>query len=300
MEYYCKNISSSLAFDDIRYLSISLLPALIGTTLPFWLHPPGFNFRLLEGILFIIMIGVGHIGFSFLLAGFKGTPDLGKSKKQLLLSGCISIIICVTIGLYLNSTIELHSGVPEYIFILYGLSTFFLGVLYVLPPFNFYRRFYGEIMLGVGLGLMPILGAYLVQVGDITRSVYLVSIPIVVVNILWIWIIEIIHQSEHKKLGYQTTNMYLPDKFSKRIIIPLLVILIYGSLILAVLGRSSLNPFALLGIITIGYTLKIIKIFRNNHLDQEKIAEVSNVAFLTHLIICMMIILSSVLPSTKF
>ena len=83
------------------------------------------------------------------------------------------------LGLHLNSGLRLHRSVYENIFAIYGLSAIFVGVLYVAPPFSFCRRAGGEIVVQRSLRLVPVLGAYLVQAGDLTRTGYLASLPLV-------------------------------------------------------------------------------------------------------------------------
>lgn len=61
-----------LHFAGFRYWTASLLPALVGTTFPFWLRPPGFSFRLSAVIEFLFATLVIQAGFSFLLALFEG------------------------------------------------------------------------------------------------------------------------------------------------------------------------------------------------------------------------------------
>ena len=183
-----------------RYWSATLLPALIGTTLPFWLNPPDFEFKFIEAIFFLIATLLGHVGFTFLYFGFTQKVNLKIKRKTLFISGIISLLITVLIGLYINNTLHFHTNVPDYIFIVYGITSVFVGVLYIVPPFSFYQRLYGEVVISVGLGMLPVLGAYLVQVGDITRTVYLASISVVVSTGLWVWITELINKDDDKKI----------------------------------------------------------------------------------------------------
>lgn len=67
-----EGISGFLHFAGFRYWTASLLPALVGTTLPFWLHPPGFSFRWLGAIELLFATVLFHAGFSFLQAWFEG------------------------------------------------------------------------------------------------------------------------------------------------------------------------------------------------------------------------------------
>jgi len=281
-------------FAGKRYWTASLLPALIGTTLPFWLNPPNFRFRLVEAILFLIVTFLGHIGFSLLYFGFtqKNSPKL--KRKPLFILGFFSLIVSIIIGLYISSSLQLHANVPEYIFIIYGITAIFTGILYVAPPFSFYKRLYGEVIISVGFGMLPVLGAYLVQVGDITRTVYLASLPVVVSTGLWIWITELINYEDDKKKKYKTTVMYFNYKFSSRIITLFLIILTYSSIVLAVFGRTSLNPLSLIALFSIIFALMIIKIIWK---DSENIGVIENAekyAFLIHFSICVVIILASI------
>ncbi len=280
-------------FSSLKYLTASLLPALIGTTLPFWLNPPNFEFKILEAILFLIGTLFGHLGFSFLYSGFtqKHSPKL--KNKSLFINGIFSIIIFILIGLFLNSSLQLHPKVPEYIFTIYGITAIFVGVLYVVPPFSFHQRLYGEVVISVGLGMLPVLGAYLVQVGDITRTVYLASLPVVVSTGLWIWITELINKEDDKKKGHKTTVMYFNYKFSSRIITLFLSLLIYGSLLLAVFGRSSLNPLSLIASFSLIFALMIIQIIWKDYENIWVLKNAERYAFLIHLSICVVIILAS-------
>ena len=278
-----------------RYWSASLLPALTGTTLPFWLRPHDFEFKFIEAILFLIATLLGHAGFTFLYFGFTQKVNSNIKRRHLFISGIFSLLITVLIGLYINNTLNFHANVPDYIFIVYGITSVFVGVLYVVPPFSFHQRLYGEVVVAVGLGMLPVLGAYLIQVGDITRTVYLASIPVVVSTGLWVWITELINKDHDKKLGYKTTVMYFTNKVSGRYLTTLLIILIYISLLLAVAGRSSLNPLSLIALVSLIFALMIIRIIWKDYENIRALKRAEKYAFFIHLSICVFIILSSVL-----
>lgn len=116
--------------------------------------------------------------------------------------GCI-IAACL-LGLHLNVSLPRGNSVPRAIFIVFGLVTLFAGVLYVAPPFSFSRRVGGEIVVSESLGMLPVLGAYLVQTGDLTRTVYLASMPLIITTALWVWTDELISRVDDDKEGRQT------------------------------------------------------------------------------------------------
>ena len=293
MKTHANKISEYFHLAGNRYWTASLLPALIGTTLPFWLNPPGFKFKLFEAVLFLIATVICHSGFSLLHASFKDKLNSNWTKKQLFIMGIISLIASIFIGLYLNNLLQLNKNVHEYIFIIYGISVMFVGVLYVVPPFNFSRQFGGEVVLSVGLGMVPVLGAYIIQAGDITRTVYLASLPVVVSTGLWLWITELISKTEDESLGYKTTVMYFPFYISSRVVTLFLIILIYAALVLAVVGRSSLNPLSLIALFSIVFALMIINILWKEFENVRKLRDARKYAFLIHLTICIVIIASS-------
>lgn len=125
-----------------------------------------------------------------------------KPRLQRYAGACI-IVVCLP-GMHPNNGLTLHNGVPRSIFIVYGLTALFVGVLYVAPPFGFCRRVGGEIVISEGLGMIPVLGAHLVQVGDITRAVYLASLPLIVATGLRVWIGELVSRANDEKADRRT------------------------------------------------------------------------------------------------
>lgn len=277
----------------VSYWRASVLPALAGTTLPFWLNPPGFTFKWFEAGLFLIATFLCHTGFANLYDYFKDNFSKDRKKKETIITGIICITASIFIGIFLNSLLRLPENVYEHIFIVYGVTVIITGLLYVVPPFNFYRHSGGETILSVGLGMLPVLGAYLVQAGDLTRTVYLASMPIVFSTGLWLWIIELINKDDDEKSGYQTIVMLFPHRFSGRMITGFLTLSIYGSLILAVIGRSSLHPLSLIALFSAGFTVKIISLSWNGYSNRSAMMKARKYAILIHLIICLAIIASS-------
>lgn len=278
-----EGIRSLLTFAGFRYWTSSLLPALVGTTLPFWLHPPGFSFRLSAAIEFLFATLLLHAGFSFLLASFEGRATSSWQKPRLLKYASVCIITACLFGLHLNSGLTLHYGVPRNIFIIYGLVTLFVGALYVIPPLNFYRRMGGEIVVAEGLGMIPVLGAYLVQVGDLTRTVYLASLPLVVTTGLWVWMEELASSSDDEQAGRRTLVVDFGLKFSARFGVLALAAAFIGTLSVAVISASA-PPLTLIALLLIGLVWKIVTISWNQYTRPERIIPLGRYAFVLHLV----------------
>jgi 1,4-dihydroxy-2-naphthoate octaprenyltransferase len=275
-----------------RYWTASLLPALVGTTLPFWLRPPGFSFRLLSGLAFLFAAVLCQAGLALLQARLHENARTRWSKSRILGSAGACILIACLLGLNIHSSLRLNGSVYEYIFLVYGLCVLFVGVLYVLPPLHFFRRMGGEIVLAYSLGLLPVLGAYLVQAGDLIRTVYLASLPVVGVTALWVWIEELGSMAEDKKRGRVTLVMLFGVRFSGRYILLALVMSYIATLFVAVFS-ASLSPLTLVGLLCVGLLWRIVRVSWNEYASPERMLDLRKYAFALHLATCSIISASS-------
>ena len=269
-----------------RYWTASLLPALVGTTLPFWLRPPGFSFKWLGAIEFLIATILLHAGFSFLQARFEDRSTAKWQKSRLLGAVSVCIVAACLVGLHLNKF------VPGSIFIVYGLSTIFTGVLYVVPPFSFCRRVGGEVVICAGLGLLPVLGAYLVQTGDLTRTVYLASLPLVVVSALWVWTDELVTSMDDGKAGRGTMVILFGSRFSGRFVVLALSILFYATLFLAVF-TASISALSLVAVLLFGLVRTVVAVSWMGYASPMRMLVARRNAFTLHLATCIIIAASS-------
>jgi 1,4-dihydroxy-2-naphthoate octaprenyltransferase len=285
---------SFLELAGCRYWTASLLPALVGTTLPFWLRPPGFSFRPLPAIEFLVATVLFHAGFSFLQARFDEKPTVGWQRLRLLALGSACLVVACMLGLHLHRGLVLHRGVPGSIFILFGVCALFVGALYVAPPVRFCRRVFGEVVLCEGLGLLPILGAYLVQVGDITRRVYLVSMPLVVATALWIWIDELITRVRDEQDGRETLVIALGPRLAGRLVTLALTTGLYLTIGVAVLSAST-SPLALATLLSLPIAWCVVAISWQDYAGSPRLSETRWRAFTLHLITGVALAASSLL-----
>lgn len=277
-----------------RYWTASLLPALAGTTLPFWLRPANFSIWWFGAIAFLIATVLFHAGFSLLRAGLGGLPTVDWPRSRLLKTGGICIIASCFLGLQLNQGLKLHSGVPDYIFIVYGICVLFVGALYVVPPLNFCRRAGGEIILAKSLGFMPVLGAYLIQVGDITRKVYVAAVPLIIVTGLWVWIGELITRKDDEIQGRGTLVRMFGPRFSGRWVVPGLVILLYSSIVLAVIS-GTYSAFALLALLSIGTAKRVTVYSWHEYANPTAMLDAHKATCHLHLTVGIVVLTSSLL-----
>jgi 1,4-dihydroxy-2-naphthoate octaprenyltransferase len=290
-----ESIRSFLTLAGLRYWTASLLQALVGTTLPFWLRPPGFSFRLPAAIEFLLATLLVHAGFSFQIAWFEGKAGSTQPRLRYLVYAGVCMISACLIGLHLNANLTLHHGVPRSIFIIYGLVTLFTGVLYVIPPVNLYRRAGGEILVAESLGMIPVLGAYLVQVGDLTRTVYLASLPLVVATGLWVWMEKLASFSDDAKTGRKTLVSEFGLKFSARFGVLALAAAFFGTLIVAVISASA-SPLILVTLVLIWPIWKIVTVSWNEYTRPERMITLGRYATALHLVTGLILAASPLIP----
>ena len=233
-----------------------------------------------------------HAGFSFLQAWFEERSTTKWPKYRLLRYSCVCIVLACLLGLLINSGLHLNEYVYENIFIVFGISAVIVGLLYVAPPVSFCRRIGGEIVISESLGMMPVLGAYLVQAGDLTRTVYLASLPLVVATGLWVWIDELISRIDDEKVGRRTLVIDFGPHFSGRYGVLSLVMLFFATLLLAVFSAST-NPLTLITLLLGGLAWKIVAVSWTEHLCPERMIHVRKNAFMLHLALCSIIAASS-------
>lgn len=286
-----------LHFAGFRYWTASLLPALVGTTLPFWLHPLDFSFRWLPAIEFLVATVLVHAGFSFLQATLEGKAAAEWTKSRLQVYAVVCIALACLLGLHINSSVSFHVGVPKSLFVIHGLAVLFVGVLYVVPPLHFYRRLGGEIVIAEGLGMMPVLGAYLVQVGDITRTVYLASLPLVVATGLWVWVDELVTRLEDEKSGRRTMVIEFGPRFSGGYGTLAISILYFATLGTAVIS-ASISPWTLTTLLLVGVVWKIVITSWKEYSQPEQMIPLKRSALVLHLFTCLIFAASSPIASS--
>ena len=266
------------------------LPAMVGTTLPFWLNK-GFTFNWPAAVEFVLATVLFQSGFFMLQKGFNDSTFSKKIKTQLLVAGNICLVATVLLVLHLNSNLQLNSGVYQHIFLLFGIASFLLGVLFILPPIRRSKNVIGDYICCVGIGMMPVLGACLVQVGDLHRIVYLASFPIIVSTALWLWITRLVSRAEDEEKGRTTIVSLFPSHFAAWYLTLLITIGVYVSMILVIIGRSLLSPFALIAFVSAGLAYRIVHISWLDDKNRMMIAQ--KLAFRIYLIVAGAIILSS-------
>jgi 1,4-dihydroxy-2-naphthoate octaprenyltransferase len=289
------SFSASLHLAGYQFLTFSLLPAIVGITLPFWLNAGEFIYGWASVFQFLAVMLLFHSGFALLNSGFERPDETVKKKRSLFIAGIVCLIGAVLGGIHLNNHLSFGPDVHPRIFLLYLGTCLFIGLLYVIPPIRFAKQIGGEMIFSVGLGMMPVIGGYLVMMGDLHRTTYLAAFPIVVSTGLWIWLANLINRRDDENKGYKTTVMLFSESFSARYGTLALAILVYATLLLAVFGKPALNPFSLVLYLSIFLAWRIVVTTWNQFDNMETMKNNLRYACYLHVIVCLIIAATSLM-----
>jgi len=286
-DWYRGGVETALRFAGVRYWTASVLPALVGTTLPLWLRPPGFTFRWIGALEFVVATVLMHSGFSFLHARSEDRASHHWTRARLLAVAVICIVLACLLGLHLMRF------TPDLIFVVYGVAVLFAGVLLVAPPVNLSRHAGGEIVLSMSLALLPVLGAYLVQTGDLTRRVYLAALPIYAAMLLWVWAEEMVLMRLPEGVRREGLVSAFGLRLSGRVVVPGISALVCVTILVAVVS-SSVVPLALATLILCVPLWRVVAISWNAYGDASKMTRARKSAFGVHAGLCVILIVSSI------
>ncbi len=281
-----RRVSSALRLAGVGYWTASVLPALVGTALPLWLRPPGYTLRWLAALEFLVATLLMHSGFSFLQARFEHRTAEGWTEIRLLGVAVTCIGLACVLGLHLSGF------TTGFIFIAYGLAVLIAGLLYVAPPVSFSKRAGGEIVVSMSLSLLPVLGAYLVQVGDLTRTVYLAALPIYAATGLWVWTEQMADRCRDVDGGRETLVGVFGARPSGRVVVPAISGVLFVTLVVAVLS-SSVMPLALAALILSGVVWRIVAVSWSAYDDVSQMLQARARAVVVHLGLCIILTASS-------
>ncbi len=278
-------MSLKIYFQETRpqFLTLSVVLVILGTAMAWY---DGF-FHLRHTLLVLLGLLLVHIAVNTLNDYFdyksgvdlktKRTPFSGGSgilvsgelsAKKTFWFGTISFILAVPIGIYFVLT----KG-------WFLLPIFALGSLFVF----FYNTHFAKLGLGIsefsaglGMGTLPVLGAYLILGRGFSFPVLFATIPsgILVYNLL---LLNEIPDVEADKVGKRKTLPIVLGKDRTVRIYSALTLLVYIWIISGVILRI-MPPFTLIALLTLPMAFKAIKGSKaHNDLSQMLPAQAANV-----------------------
>lgn len=154
------------------------------------------------------------------------------SLRQMSLVSISAYVAGIAIGLYLVVT----QASMELLAI--GVAGVFLSVFYTAPPFRLVHRGLGEITTAIGFGPLMVLGAYVVQTGELAWAPFVASVPVAILIALVLYVNEIPDRNSDALVGKRT----LPVRWSPD----------------AVTGAFRISVLAAFGTIVLGVTAGIL------------------------------------------
>ncbi len=290
----------------LRFLVASVMPVLIGATLPFWLRPNGFQFNLLLAIETLAAMVFLHAGANFANEYFdskSGVDSDNPARSEfnggsgLIVAGVLPasyfrtfMLVFLSIGALLG--IHLSLVTPGWLILGFGLVGILLGYGYAAPPFRFGYRALGEIVVALNFGILPVVGAYYIQTGTCSLPVVLAALPITFAIVLVLWVNEIPDIEPDRAAGKRTLVNLMGRQAASRGGVLTLALLLFGSLFAAVF-TGSLIPLTLVAILSFGLIRTVVVDCWAMPANPRDLLEAQETAIRLHLIIGLVIGLSA-------
>lgn len=278
------------------FLTVSVMPVLIGASLPFWLRPDGWSFsfvKLVESVVAIVLLHMGaNLGNGYydhvsgadpanpnpgVLSGGSGLISSGALPPSFFLKSSIVCLVAGSlIGLHLNFTTEGN------LIIFVGVIGVALAHLYTAPPVKLAYRGLGELAVALAFGVLPVIGGYYVQAEAFSWRVVMASLPISFAVVLVLWVNQIVDYAPDRDTGKRNLVVAMGHAAAGRAGTLTLALLIFGSLFAAVF-TASLIPLTLVSVLAFGLIRTVVVDCWTKHGKPEGLAEAASAAIRLHL-----------------
>ena len=141
-----------------------------------------------------------------------------------------------------------------------GLIGVFTGFFYTAPPIRLARTSLGELLVGLNLGPLMVLGSTYVQTQTLSWEPVIASLPVGLLIVLVLWI----NQFQDAPADAAVGKNHLVVRLGRRRAVTaygLLLAVVYLSLLAGVLF-GGVTPFALLGLLTLPMAVKAYRVAR--------------------------------------
>lgn len=278
------------------FLTASVLPVLIGSTLPFWLRPDGWSFsvwRLVEAVVAVLFLHIGaNLGngyYDHLSGADPANPNPGvlSGGSGLITSGALPAgfflrwsIVFLALGAVLG--VHLNFQVDGHLVLVLGIVGIALAHFYTAPPVKLAYRGLGELAVGLAFGVLPVVGAYYVQAETFSWRVVLASLPITFAVVLILWVNQIVDIKPDAEVGKRNLAVVVGHRAAGRVVALALALLIFASLFAAVF-TASLIPLTLVSVLAFGLIRTVVADCWNHHGTPSRLAEAQSSAIRLHL-----------------
>jgi 1,4-dihydroxy-2-naphthoate polyprenyltransferase len=261
------------------FFTASLVPVLVGVTLAYNQTGEFHFWRFVLTLLGVVCFNAGtnlandyydhktrdddiNLSPTPFTGGSRAIQNGLISPKSMLLGSFLCFGIGSAIGLYLNAI------TPGNLVLLLGMIGVLSGFFYTASPVRIVYRGWGELTVGLNLGVLAVLGTYYVQAHSLSWVAFWASLPIsfLVAAILYI------NEFQDYQPDKTANKKHLVVRLGRKNAVYGYYMLIFGtylSIALSVIFRI-ITPFALLSFLTIPLAVGAARILKNNY---DKIVE---------------------------
>jgi 1,4-dihydroxy-2-naphthoate octaprenyltransferase len=288
------------------FLTVSVMPVLIGATLPFWLRPGEWQFSIatfIESVVAMVFLHMGaNLGngyYDHISGADPSNPNPGvlSGGSGLITSGALqadfflkSSIVCLVIGAALGLHLTLTLRAPFLLVI--GIIGVALAHFYTAPPLRLSYRGLGEIAVALAFGVLPVAGAYYVQAGTLSWRVVVASLPIAFAVVLVLWVNQVVDYEPDRDTGKRNLAVRMGPAAAGRGGVLTLSLLTFASLFAAVF-TASLIPLTLVAVLAFGLVRTIVVDCWTHYKTPGRLAEASSSAIRLHLTLGLIIAASA-------
>src|SRR2546425_7376785 len=210
-----------------RTLPVMLAPVLIGSVLA-WQQGTPFQW----GLFILALLGAlaAHLGANVVNDVFdfaEGTDQTAQKMvpegttlatgSQALMRGQLSLVIYRRLAIALFA-LALVCGIVLTFFrpwaLAFGVAGFLLAFFYVAPPLRlaYVGRGLGELDILISFGILPLVGSYYVQAGNITLVALLASLPVGLYTTAVLYFHHFLHWPADQEVGKITPVVALGER----------------------------------------------------------------------------------------
>lgn len=210
-------------------------------------------------------------------------PELPNIPHWFYKLGILALCLAFFIGIYLTS----RTGWPVLLFSFLG----FIGAyFYVGPPIRWAYRGFGETVIALCYGPFMVLGSYYIQ----TQRIDFLPCFISVISGLSVFCLAILNEIPDFYQDRLVGKQNLVVRFGKQKAILLLKIGLTAVFTLLIAGVvfKTIPPLAILGVLTLPWLVKSIKIASQNYDDPKPFLFAINTIVINHVVITLFLVAS--------
>ena len=279
----------------VHFWPVSVLPVLVGSTLPFWLRPAGFVWNTGRFVLTALAVLLIHIASNLAneyhddksaadganprhgaLSGGSGLLQSGAVRPRAYLTGAVACYAtALVLGLWLNAL------VPGNLVLALGIVGALGGYFYTAPPLRLAYRGLGEVAVGLLFGVLPVVGACYVQVGRLSWQALVASLPVAFAVVLVLWVNEIADAEADAAAGKRTLVVKVGARAAGRGGALALAVLVFAGLFAGVF-TAALIPLTLVFVLAFGTARTVVVDCWTNYSKPARLADAQRAALKMH------------------